>query len=282
MIRRTLALVIALAVTGLGLSTFAQTAPLPLPAPSPHASVTQTVGVTDITVDYSSPGVKGRAIYGGLVPWQKLWRAGANAATKVTFSRDVTVAGTAVKAGTYSVFAIPTETLWTLILNSNPNANTDAYDQGLDVVRFDAKPTPIPLRERMAFVFADMTDDAVRLDLEWDTTRVSMQIATATQAQAKAGIDGYVAQAWRPLATAARYTAETLKDAGRAMQLIDASIAVQETWYNVWIKAGFVSQTKDKKGAYKLVQRAYVLGKDDKGFFYREAVEKALVDWPKK
>jgi hypothetical protein len=282
MIRRTLAFTIALAAYGLGMSAFAQTAPLPLPAASPHASVTQTVGVTDITVDYSSPGVKGRAIFGGLLPWGKLWRAGANAATKLTVSRDVTVAGTAVKAGTYSMFAIPNEAIWTLILNTNANANTDAYDPKLDVLRVEVKPTAIPPRERLAFVFADTTDDGVRLDLEWEKTQVSLPILVATSALAKSDIEGYVGAAWRPLATAARYTAETLKDPARAMQLIDASIAVQQTWYNVWIKAGFLSQAKDNKGAYALARKAHELGLKDKMFFYKDQVEKALKEWPKK
>ncbi len=282
MLRRTQTLVIVLAVSGLGASAFAQTVPLPLPAPSPHASVTQTVGVTDLAVDYSSPGVKGRAIFGGLLPWGKLWRAGANAATKLTVSRDVTVAGTPVKAGSYSIFAIPNEASWTLILNSNASASTDAYDAKLDVLRTDVKPAAIPRRERLAFLFADATDDSVRLDLEWDETRVSLPIQVATAALAKTDIDGYVTAAWRPLANAARYTAETLKDAERAMQLIDASIAVQETWLNVWIKAGFLALKKDVKGAYQLAERAYELGKKDKMFFYKDQVEKALKEWPKK
>ena len=82
-------------------------ADLDLPRPSPFAKVVQTVGLTDITVDYSSPGVKGRKIWGGVVPYDKMWRAGANHATKVTFSRDVTFAGKPVPAGTYAFFVIP-------------------------------------------------------------------------------------------------------------------------------------------------------------------------------
>jgi hypothetical protein len=274
--------VIALATLGLGASVQAQPAPLPLPAPSPSASVTQTVGVTDITVAYSSPGVKGRAIFGGLVPWGELWRTGANAATRITFSRDVTVAGSAVKAGTYSVFTIPNEASWTVILNSNPDAGTATYDKKLDILRFEAKPSAVPQRERMTFVFSETADDSVRLDLEWDKTRVSLPITVGTEAFAKADIDGYVTLAWRPLASAARYAAASLKDPERAMQLIDASIAVQETWFNVWTKAGFMAETKDKKGAYLLAQRAYELGKDDKSFFWKAEVEKALKEWPKK
>src|SRR4051812_27534598 len=92
-------------------------ADLDLPRPSPFAKVSQTVGLTDITVDYSSPGVKGRKIWGGLVPYDQMWRAGANTATKVTFSKDVTFAGKPVPAGSYSFFLVPGKSEWTVVLN---------------------------------------------------------------------------------------------------------------------------------------------------------------------
>jgi len=88
-----------------------------LPRPSPSAKIMQTVGLTDITVEYSAPTVKGRKIWGELVPYDKLWRAGANAATKVTFSRDVKIVGKAVLAGSYAFFAIPTKKTWTVVFN---------------------------------------------------------------------------------------------------------------------------------------------------------------------
>ena len=92
-------------------------ADLDLPRPSPFAKVVQTVGLTDITVDYSSPGVKGRKIWGAVVPYDQLWRAGANNPTKITFSRDVSIADKPVPAGTYAFFIIPTKGAWTVILN---------------------------------------------------------------------------------------------------------------------------------------------------------------------
>src|SRR5437763_17077101 len=114
--KKTFALCCA-AAAALCLSGGVARADLDLPRPSPFAKVTQTVGYTDITVDYSSPGVKGRKIWGNVVPYDKLWRAGANLATKVTFSRDVTFAGKPVAAGTYAFFLIPTKGAWTVILN---------------------------------------------------------------------------------------------------------------------------------------------------------------------
>ena len=146
--------------------------------PSPEAKVSQQVGNTMVTVDYSSPAVKKRKIRGDLVPEGKLWRTGANASTKVTFSKDVTVGGKAVPAGTYSLLTIPTGKSWTVILNKNVGigGNVDKYKEAEDVARFTSAPKAIPARERLTFIFSDVTDDAASLDLEWEKVRVSIPI----------------------------------------------------------------------------------------------------------
>src|SRR5690606_32048204 len=125
-------------------------AQLQLPAPSPKASVMQTVGLTEITIDYSSPGVKGRTIWGDLVPYDQLWRTGANSATQISFSKDVTVNGTQVPKRKYPLFAIPGKTDWTLILNKNATASTCEYKKEEDIVRMTVKPGAIPSRECMS------------------------------------------------------------------------------------------------------------------------------------
>jgi hypothetical protein len=148
------------------------------PRPSPAAKVSQRVGFTDITVDYSSPGVKKRKVWGDVVPLDKVWRAGANASTKVTFSKDVIVGDKPVPAGTYSLLAIPGKKTWTVIFNKNTDigGNYDKYVEADDVARVTATPKSIPARERLAYIFSDVTDDSVSLDLEWDKVRVSVPI----------------------------------------------------------------------------------------------------------
>lgn len=252
---------------------------LPLPAPSPRAMVMQTVGITEISIDYSSPGLKGRKPFGSLVPHGELWRAGANAATKVSFSRDVTVADKAVPAGTYSLFFIPTAKSWTVVLNKNKDANTQAYQQAEDVLRFEVKPEKSPKRERMTYVFANTTDDATRIDMEWDELRVSIPVKVDTGAHTAAAIQGHLDGNWRPLANAARYYQETVKDLDKALALIDASLAVKETWFNVWVKAQILAGQGKVKDAYPLAEKAYELGNKDKYFFWKAEVEKALADW---
>src|SRR5687768_12523971 len=146
---------------------------LETPAPSPRARVEQRVGVTDFKLEYSSPAVKKRKIWGDLVPYDKVWRLGANAATKLEVSRDFTFGDKSVKAGTYSVYAIPGKTTWTLVLNSSTTGNPTEPDAKTDVARITVKPMVLPApRERMTFVFSDTTEDSTNLDLEWEKLRV--------------------------------------------------------------------------------------------------------------
>jgi hypothetical protein len=148
------------------------------PRPSPAAKVSQQIGTTMVTVEYSSPAVKKRKIWGELVPEGKVWRTGANASTKVTFSKDVTVAGKTVPAGTYALLSIPNSKSWTVILNKDTTlgGNVDKYKEAEDVARVTVTPRSISARERLTFIFSDVTDDSATLDLEWDKVRVAIPI----------------------------------------------------------------------------------------------------------
>jgi len=259
-------------------------ADLDLPRPSPFAKITQTVGLTDITVDYSSPGVKGRKIWGALVPYDQVWRTGANKATKVTFSQDVTVGDTAVPAGSYAFFAIPGATTWTLILNKDFNqGGAFNYKKELDVARVQVKPQAIPMRERLAYLVSNFTDTTASLDLEWEKIRVSLPIKLNTEAQATANIAGATDGAWVPFNQAARYMLETKKDFDAGLKLVDTSLSLKEHWFNTWTKASLLAAKKDYAQAYKLAARAKELGDAEKnGFFAAADVTKALAEWKDK
>lgn len=256
-------------------------AQLQLPRPSPQGKVSQTVGLTEITVEYSSPAVKGRKVWGALVPYGQVWRTGANQATKVTFSKDVTVGDTAVPAGSYALFAIPDQKAWTLILNKNFNQNgAFDYKKELDVVRVEAQPKAIPHRERLAFAVADFTDDAASLDLDWEKVRVSLPIKLNTQAQALAGIKAMTDGAWAPLNSAARYMLESKKDYDAGLQLVDRSIASKEHWFNLWTKSQLLAAKGRYREAYTYAEKAKQLGdKTPDAFFMADDVKKALQEW---
>jgi hypothetical protein len=268
----------------LALTAFPASAQLELPAPSPAAKVMQRVGLTDITVDYSSPAVKGRKIWGDLVPFDQVWRTGANATTKITFSRDVTFGGQPVPAGTYALVSLPTQKGWTVIVNKELGlyGGGKAYEEKNDVARASATTTEVPARERFTFFFSNTTDDQTSLDFEWEKLRVSVPIKTDTAAHAQASIKGAMENSWRSQANAARYVAETSKDYATALKYADASLAVQSHWYNNWIKADILARAGKFPEARKFAQTAWDLGQKDQNFFFKDAVAKALTDWKNK
>ena len=259
-------------------------ADLDLPRPSPFAKVTQTVGYTDITVDYSSPGVKGRKIWGNVVPYDKMWRAGANNATKVTFSRDVTFAGKPLAAGTYAFFVIPTKGAWTVILNkkADQSGTGAAYNQAEDALRVSITPKAAPMRERLAYLVTDFTDDKASLDLEWDKLRLAIPIGLDTAKQAQAAIDGAIDNVWRTYANAARYMLETKKDYATGTKLIDQSLALKQDWFNLWIKAELQAAQGHYADARTTGQKAYDLGTKSPMFFLEAEIKKTLADWKNK
>lgn len=252
---------------------------LQLPTPSPLASASQQVGVNTITVTYSSPGKKGRTIFGELVPFDALWRTGANAATTLELSAGATIGGTKVPAGKYSLFTIPGKDEWTVIVNMNANqGGTRSYDKKLDVVRTKVKPTAGEARERLTFLFSETTDAGTNLDLVWAGTQVRLPITVDTAAQAKTNIAGFSKASAGGLASAARYHADQ-KDYDGAIKLIDASIAIDEGWFNTWLKADFLAKKGQYKAAYPLAERAHALGMKAEYFFFKDQVEAALKDW---
>jgi hypothetical protein len=146
------------------------------PRVSPNASVSQTIGTTKITITYGRPGVKGRKIYGGLVPYGKVWRTGANESTDIVLPKDVTVEGKSLPAGTYSIYTIPGKKQWTIIFNSKLSWGTQ-YDKSKDVLRVQAKPetTRIPM-EQLLFYFKNVTNESAEVVVYWDKTKVSFMI----------------------------------------------------------------------------------------------------------
>ena len=257
---------------------------LELPRPSPTAKVSQVVGLTEINVEYSSPRVNGRKIFGGLIPAGKLWRTGANGATKITFSKDVEIGGSKVPAGSYSIFTIPADEHWTLIVNKVwQQGGTDQYQQSEDVARVQAKPAEIAARERLTFLFANTTDTDTHLDLEWEKTRVTLPIHADTDAQINKTIANLEKNPGRPFVAAARWMLDGKKDYAAALRLADESIKLGEDWLNVWTKAEALAGQGKYREAHKLAERAQELGsKDPKQFFFADQVKKALTEWKDK
>ena len=264
-------------------STSAWAQQLELPRPSPFAKTVQTTGLTEITIDYSSPGVKGRKIWGEVVPFGQVWRTGANTATKVTFGKDVTIGTSAVPAGSYAFFAIPNAESWTLIVNKDFNqGGSSKYNKELDVVRLEVKPEAIPMRERLAYTVTDFNDDQANISLEWEKVRVSLPVKLGTAAQMEAAIKDSDENAWASANGVSRYYLGK-KNFDAALSWADKSIHVKETWQNDWSKAQGLAGKGKSKDALSLAQKAQQLGaKDGKDFYAKDEIAKSVAEWKTK
>jgi hypothetical protein len=153
---------------------------------SPKAGVFQTIGITDVNVSYSRPGVKNRKIWGELVPYNKVWRAGADEATKITFSTDVIIEGKKLPAGSYGFFAIPGENEWTLIFNKvSDQWGAFTYNESEDALRIKVKPVSNSNHDWLLYSFTDMTSTTAQLNLIWEKLKVSFKIEGKGDAPAK-------------------------------------------------------------------------------------------------
>jgi hypothetical protein len=253
---------------------------LELPQLSPRAKVEQRVGITDFSLEYSSPAVKGRKIWGDLVPMDKAWRAGANQSTTLKASRDFKLGTTPVKAGSYSVFMIPSDKSWTVILSSDVNAGAN-HDPSKDVARVNVTPEKLAQpRERLTYLFSDTTDDATKLDLEWEAIRVRVPLAVDTRAHVNAAIDGTLGESWRPYFMSASYLFST-GDVKRALPLVKQSIALKPTFRNEWLHAQILMKNRNKAAAKAAANRALKLGQGDKIFeqFFKGEINKTVATW---
>jgi Protein of unknown function (DUF2911) len=267
----------ALALCLVALPAFAQQ--LDLPKPSLAAKISQTVGVTEISLDYASPAARGRQVFGSVVPFGEVWRSGANSCTKITFSKDVTVGTTAVPAGTYCLFTIPRKEKWTFIINKDSTQwGAYTYKDSLDVARTEVTPESIPARERLAFIFSDASDDGVKLDLEWDKTRASLPIKVSTDKQAAAAIAGLERNGWRQYNAAAQWELSK-KEYAAGLRLVETSLKLHEDSANLWTKAQLLAANGQTRDARTLGQKALDLGKKDPNFEGAAEMEASLAKW---
>jgi hypothetical protein len=151
------------------------------PRVSPNAAVSQTIGTTEVRITYGRPQVKGRTIFGELVPYDEVWRTGANEATTFSVSSDVTIEGESLSAGTYSLYTIPGTDNWTIIFNNVANQWGTNYDQSKDALRVEVTPESTSSREMLTFLFEDVTDTSGTCVLHWADMRVPFEIQVSTE-----------------------------------------------------------------------------------------------------
>ncbi|WP_018478053.1 DUF2911 domain-containing protein [Pontibacter roseus] len=271
-------------------SSFDSEAQLKLPQASPEAMVKQTIGLTEISIRYHAPGVKGRKIFGSLVPYGQLWRAGANEATLIKFEDDLYLNHERVPAGTYSFFILPeSDTVWNIVLNKDTTLwGLEGYSELNDVAYLRVQPKAIPFQETLQFSFGDIGTNTGTLNLTWENSLVSIRIETEIEKKALANINKALAEAapddWYTWAQAASYMIPKKEHHQKALQWINKSIAIKENFFNNWVKARLYAQNKEYEAAANLTAKAMQLGNTEPESYktYAKEIESAYNDWKKR
>ena len=229
------------------------------PRPSPQATLTQTVGITDVTIKYSRPGVKGRAIWGGLVPYDKVWRTGANEATTITFSEDVSINGQKLSKGTYSLHTTPGQGAWKIHFNSVADQwGSYSYDAAKDVVVVNATPQPAPHAEWLTFEIPEMTTDTAKVVIRWDKVAVPFTIDTGATAKVMTQLRNALNPDWRAPFMAANFAFDN-KGAATDQEIsdwLDRSLSLNQNIQNLWLKARFLQRIGKTQEAIRAGEEA--------------------------
>ncbi len=279
--RRAFFTLVCLALTMLVIDANAQ---IQTPAPSPAAKVTQTVGLTEVTIEYSRPGMKGRDIFGGLVPYDEVWRLGANAATKITFSEDVILGGKDVSAGEYAVTAKPGMDSWTLMLYPYTTWDWMAYgDSDVEPIMVETDATKVDDVTVHNFMIAidNVTNSSAMLWFAWDNTFATVALEVNTDEAVMASIDQVMAG---PTANdyyaAAAYYASEDKDLDQALEWIDKSIGMgNERFWVLRQKSLIQAKLGDKEGAITTAKKSIELAKEAGNADYVRMNEASIKEW---
>jgi hypothetical protein len=244
----------------LGTNLPAQPAKIDFPAPSPACTIKQRVGLTDIEVDYSRPSVKGREIFGALVPYGQVWRTGANAATKIIFSTPVKLNGTDIPAGTYALFTIPGENEWTIIINKGSQQwGAFQYDEKADVARFQVTPVEIPQSiDTFAIEFNHLRDESAVIELVWDHTVVPIHLEVELTSKLVPQIEAVMASNApdKPYYPAAMFYYDHGLDLHKASDWVNAAVTNHDAYYVEHLKAQILAKLSDKDGAIAAAKRS--------------------------
>jgi hypothetical protein len=275
---------LAALVAAATLADVSSAADLQLPRPSQKAQVMQTVGLTDVTITYSRPGVKGRVIWGGLVPYDKVWRTGANEATDITFSTDVKVNGKPLPAGTYSIHTIPTKKDWTVIFNKKADQwGSYSYDEAEDALRVQVKTQPHEFTEWMEFSLPDIAVDKATVALDWEKLRVPFEIQVETVelalANARAAMASLAADDWQTAYRCASFAFQNNVALDEAWQWLDKSISIKETWLNLRLKADVLAKEGKTAEAIQSGEKAIAVGQGDAPADEIAKIEKQVAEW---
>lgn len=267
------------------LLSFTAEAQINTPAPSPFSKIKQTVGLTDITVQYSRPSMRGRTIFGDLVPYDKIWRTGANARTKITFSDDVTFGGTEVKAGSYGLLTKPGATSWEIYLYSEADGGgiPQEWDDSKVAAKVSAPVAQMPMSiETFLITFGDLSDNGANLGLLWETTYVEVKIGVKADETVMQNIDKVMnGPGAGDYYAAAVYYMNAGKDIDKAKEWMDKAMSMSEkpAFWQLRQQSLIYAKAGDKKGAIEIAKKSLAAAKEAGVDDYVKMNTDSLKEW---
>ena len=250
---------------------------LTTPQPSPTANIKQNFALSSIEISYSRPGVKGRKVFGDLVPYGKVWRTGANNATTITFGEEVMIGGTKVPAGKYGLLTIPNQNEWTIIISKQTNVTSPAdYKQDQDLVRVTAKPEATPFSiETFMITVDDIKSNSCMIGMGWEKTWVSFPITADVESKVMNQIKSVMEGDNKPYFNAAVYYIDNGKDLAKAVEWLDKAYAQNpEAFWVLYQKARAQKLLGKKNDAVATSNKSIELAKKAKNDDYVALNEK--------
>ena len=276
-------IMLLVAIFATSLITYAQ---IQTPAPSPFTKVEQTVGLTDVTLEYSRPNMRGRTIFGDLVPYGEVWRTGANQRTKITFSDDVVIAGQTLKAGTYAIFTKPSEKSWEVYFYTDyaGGGAPQNWDESKVAAKVTAEVYPIPMNiETFTIGFDDLTSSSASLGMMWEQAYVPVKIEVPTDKMVSASIEKTMKGPGAfDYYSAAVYYLQEGKDINQAKTWIDKAISMAGDKVPFWQlrqQSLIYAKAGDKKGAIAAAKKSLAAAEEAGNSDYVKMNKDSLKEW---
>lgn len=252
-----------------------------MPAPSPTQTIKQNFALSSVEVTYSRPAKKDRTIMGDLVPYNKLWRTGANGVTRIKFGEDVKLNGQPIAAGEYALYTVPSQTGWEIVLNKGlKNWGIDGYKKEDDVLRFETEVQELPFAvESFMILFENVQPTTMTMMLAWDKTLVPVMITADIDGKVIAQLDSAMQTAKKPYFQAASYYYETGRELKKALEFADAAIKAQpDAFYIIHLKAKIQARLGDKAGAKATAEQSIASAKKANNADYVALNEKLIAN----
>jgi hypothetical protein len=270
---------ILLSAIAMACITLSSTAQVKMPAPSPTQIIKQDFGMGDIELTYSRPNAKGRKIFGDLVPYNKLWRTGANAATKIIFTDAVELGGKKLDSGIYVLYTIPNMDSWEVVINKGlTNWGVDGYKETEDVIRFRVEPVKTKNNlETFTMQFTSIKPESCELQIMWAKTSVSIPITTNIKDRLRSQIEKAMLTDKKPYWQAAQFYKEYDDNLSKALDNCNKAVAENDNAFWIWLyKAKIEREMGDKAGARLSARKSLALSKEEKNDDYIKMNEELL------